>query len=285
MPPNMNTNTIDLHIHSTFSDGTLSPGELIEKASAMGITALALTDHDTVAGVEIFKKLGRKNNLLRIISGVELSVWHDDLSIHLLGYGFDPKHPSLQAGLDTIQRAREVRNRGILEKLDSLGISISYDELDYLAQGQIGRPHFAKVLLEKGFVNCLDEAFGRYLGKKGKAYVARKKFPASQAIEIIKEAGGVTVLAHPGTLDPQYYSLPGLMSSLKKVGLDGLEVYHPSHSAYMANKLLSLGRKESLLLTCGTDYHAKPEWEELLARISIPESLNNELVNWLKTVD
>ncbi len=275
-------NLIDLHIHSTFSDGSLSPAELLKKAHGLGLKAIAITDHDTLAGIDIFKKNARHNSI-KIITGVELSASHEKHSIHILGYGFNPLHPSLLDGLKNIQQARVERNLGIIEKLSKLGIAVSLDDLAKLAKEQIGRPHFAQILFKNGVIKNQEEAFRHFLGKTGKAFVARKKFPAQEAIKMIKSAGGRAFLAHPGTLDANFNFLPGLIVSLKKIGLDGLEAFHPSHTSYMANKLLSFGRKENLLLSCGTDFHASPSWEALLARVPVPASLQLELLNWIDT--
>ena len=259
--------TIDLHIHSTYSDGTLSPVDLVERARTLGLQAIAITDHDTVAGVPEAIASGIRTGI-KVIAGIEISAWHRNRSLHILGYGLHHDHPILLAGLKDIQRARKARNMAILDKLNRHGIKIDHNELADLAHDQIGRPHIAQLLIRKGIVRGQDEAFARFLRKGAKAYVARKKFEAILAIKMIREAGGIAVLAHPGSLDPSLRSLPAILQSLQPAGLAGIEVYYPSHSASTITNLRNMAKQRGLLQSGGTDFHGAPAWEELLTRLT-----------------
>jgi predicted metal-dependent phosphoesterase TrpH len=168
----------------------------------------------------------------------------------------------------------------MLEKLQSLGLPIEHAELAGLAHGQMGRPHFARVLQQKRIVRSFDEAFVRFLGKGAKAYVARQHFPTAQAIRLIMEAGGVAILAHPAGLDPSLNALPSILTALQAEGLAGLEAFYPSHSPRVCTRLVDLAQRQGLLVSGGSDFHDLPPWEELLARMKIPFSDPEKFVDW-----
>lgn len=247
--------TIDLHVHSTFSDGSMSPADLVRYAQEKGLKALSITDHDTVDGIAEATMAG---NLLgvEIVPGLELSMRHGDSSIHLLGYLFNPAEDALLKALSHLQAGRLERNQTILVKLLHLGIEISMPDLERISgHGQCGRPHIAQLLIQKGVVHNMDTAFERYLGKGASAYVPRRVLPADEAIAMIKNAGGLAVLAHPQQLEKSGKDVNAVLSQLRAVGLDGIEVHYPTHSRQFKKKLVSLAKRHDLLVTGGSDYH------------------------------
>lgn len=247
--------SIDLHIHSTYSDGTLRPEQLVKMAKAKGLTAIAITDHDTVEGIEEGLAAGELHGL-EVIPGLELGTVHRTTHIHLLGYFFDPGNADLARTLTTIQESRRQRNTRILEKLQRLGVSIDAAEVAQKSPtGQTGRPHIAQVLKEKGLVRTIDEAFTRYLKKGAPAYAARYMIEVVDAIGLIRDAGGLPVLAHPVTIDASLKSLPALVEELVAVGLAGIECYYPVHSARNRKTLNALAATYNLVVTGGSDYH------------------------------
>lgn len=245
---------IDLHIHSNYSDGALSPEALVSLARQRGIAAIAITDHDTMAGIPEAYDVGRKQNV-ELIPGVEISALHNGTSMHILGYGLDHEEEGLQRGLGVLQDARRTRNQGIITKLNTLGIHISLGELSRPNGGQIGRPHIARLLVKKRVVKTVNQAFALYLRNKGSAFVDSYKFPAEEAIGMIRSAGGLAFLAHPASLDPSLALLPALFRDLKEMGLSGFELYYPKHSATTWRTLKKMGDEAGLLFCGGSDFH------------------------------
>lgn len=247
---------VDLHIHSSFSDGLLSPTEIIDKTRALGIKAVAITDHDTTRGLTDI--LARQNGGgPEIITGVELSAHHQLGSVHILGYGFDPLNSLLQEKLKTIQVARKTRNKAILNKLLAFGFPLSLEETRGLAKGQIGRPHIAQLMVQKGIVANEQEAFTHYLKKDAKAYVERELLPAEDAIAIIVQAGGIASLAHPATVDPTCSFLYKLIEDLYQKGLGAIEAYHPSHNNKHVAFFTKICSDLGLFATGGSDFHGR----------------------------
>ena len=251
---------IDLHTHSTCSDGSLTPGRLVEKAAACGLAAVAVTDHDSTAGVAEALARGEETGV-EVVSGVEFSLFHGDTAIHLLGYGFDPGHPAIAAMVEKVQKIRDNRNDGIIERFTALGIEIDREELDRSAAGQLGRPHFAAYLVEKGVVGSVQEAFNRYLKRGGPAYVPRERFSAGEGMAAIHAAGGVAVMAHPGVICRGPEEMEAMIRSLAEEGLDGIEVIYPAHDTHTTSLLGGLAEKLGLLTTGGSDFHgaSKPD--------------------------
>lgn len=268
--------TIDLHTHSSFSDGTCTPTELISLAKTGQLKALALTDHDTMAGIHEALAAGVRFGV-EVIPGIELSVVHGEYSIHLLGYWPDPEHPQLKKALDRIQGARDERNRKIMDNLTGLGISVSMAELQAVAgQGETGRPHIARLLVNKGVVRTIDEAFVRYLRRGCPAYVSRFAFDACEAVSLVKKAGGLAVLAHPLSIERDPELLCPLLDRLVAAGLNGLEAYYPTHSKKLTRHLSVLADRYGLLLTGGSDYHGDVRPNTGLAggkKLFVPEQL------------
>ena len=254
---------IDLHIHSSASDGTLSPGEILETACAQNLEAIAITDHDTVEGAKQALQVGIPETL-QFLTGVEMSAAPPPTlslsgSFHILGYGIDLDDVALNQVLQVLQKARENRNPAIIERLNQLGFDMTIDQVVVaVGEGQIGRPHIARVMLQRGFVTSIDDAFDRYLGHGRPAYVDKPRISCQQAVDIIRGAGGIAVLAHPFLLN---LNDPGVMENLlvelKKMGFEGIEVYYPEHPPQATSLYEVLARKHDLLMTGGTDFHGK----------------------------
>jgi len=247
---------VDLHLHTTASDGVMTPSQIVNYAKSKGLLAIAITDHDTIEGLEEGLLEGERIGL-EVIPGIEISAEHSPGSMHLLGFFLDIHDPILKERLGYLQRARAERNPRMAEKLNKLGIDITFDEvLKASGGGQVGRPHFAQVLLEKGYVRSFQEAFERFLKKGASAYVEKMRFSAEESIHFISEANGVAVLAHPNTLQVSGYSeLENLILRLVKKGLKGIEAYYPEHSALEVAQYKTLAERHGLLVTGGTDYH------------------------------
>ena len=249
------SSSIDLHIHSTYSDGVLRPAELVDLAKKQGLSAIAITDHDTAGGTDEAIQRGLEKEI-EVVSGIEISSWHGDTSMHILGYGFSHDDEQFISRLKLLQEGRETRNVRIIENLNKLGIRIELEELlHYSEYGQTGRPHIAHLLVDKGVTKTIDLAFKYYLRRGAPAYSERFRFSAHDAIAMISEAGGIAVLAHPSSLDPSLRSIPALLKGLCKEGLAGVEVYYPSHSPKAVKALLKMSEELELIITGGSDFH------------------------------
>ena len=246
---------IDLHLHSTASDGSLSPRDLIGLAFNKKAAAVALTDHDTIDGLKEALEAGEEFHL-EVIPGVEISAQYESGTMHVLGYYIDASHPGFNHDLKLLQEARKQRNPQIVAKLQAAGLPVSWQEINAQSQGQIGRPHIARVLLQKGLVSSLDEAFHKYLKKGAVAYVDKFRFPPAKAIAMILQAGGIPVLAHPFSLNcPSWKDLFTLIRELKGYGLQGVEVLYPKHTDEQVRNYFSLVKELKLLYTGGSDFH------------------------------
>jgi len=247
---------VDLHIHSTASDGSLSPAEIIETARKVGLRAIAITDHDTVEGsVEALRY--QDSSGVEILPGIEISVSFDSGTMHMLGYLMRLDDVSLGQTLKVVQEARTNRNLEIIKRLQDVGVDISYDEvLKVSGGGQIGRPHIAQVLVHKKAVQTIDEAFNKLLKKGRPTYVERYRLLPVEAIQTILGAGGVPVLAHPFTLNAKTEGdLDRVLADLKQAGLKGVEVYYPGHGPELTALYKRLADRHGLLVTGGTDFH------------------------------
>jgi predicted metal-dependent phosphoesterase TrpH len=252
---------IDLHIHSDASDGSLPVLQIVEDAMKMGLRAISVTDHDTVDGVrEMLHKATASP--LDILPGVEISADYPSGGMHILGYLFDPEAPSLNDTLALLQDARHGRNIRIVDNLQQLGIDITYEEVQATAvRGQVGRPHFAQVLVKKGVSRTVDEAFAKLLRRGKPGYASKYRLSSTEAIRTILDAGGIPVLAHPGSLGiHREEELESLLLELKDVGLKGIEVYYSDYSFKQQTMYEHLAVRNGLVMTGGTDFHgaAKP---------------------------
>ncbi len=272
--------TIDLHIHSTFSDGSKSPSEIVRLSVESGLSTIALTDHDTMDGTAEIMEAAEKAGI-KAIPGLELSVVHRGKPLHILGYYLDAENEKLQSGLARIQRARIKRNNLILEKLDGLGITITTEELELIsAQGQTGRPHIAALLVNKGVVKTIDQAFKLYLKKDACGYVSRREFPADEAVQLVRQAGGIAVLAHPIQFSPSLKELPQLFDSLIPEGLDGVELYYPTQSVSFRKKLIKIASQYDLIFTGGSDYHGENQYRSTVG-IGMSKEQGKEIIHSL----
>jgi hypothetical protein len=261
--------SIDLHIHTTASDGTFTPEQVISHAHQLKLKAIAITDHDTVAG----SKEALRNGIppsLGFLTGVEISstpppFYPASGSFHLLGYSIRLDDPKLNHTLEKLQQARKNRNPAIITRLNELGISITLDEVRKEAgEGQLGRPHIAQLMVKKRVVASIDAAFDQFLGTGKPAYVDKQRVECFKAIEIILAAGGVPVLAHPGLLDfKEENQLEELIGRLKKAGIQGVEVYYSGHTPDQTRLFAELAKRHDLLMTGGSDFHGaiQPEIE------------------------
>ena len=252
---------IDLHIHTTASDGTLTPSEVISQALKLNLKAIAITDHDTLAGSKAASRAGIPPSL-KFLTGVEISAAPPSFyaasgSFHLLGYSIRLDDPALNRALEKLQQARKNRNPAIISRLNDLGIRITLDEVRRQSgKGQLGRPHIGQVLVKKGVVESMDEAFARFLGTGGAAYVDKYRIECHQAIELILQAGGIPVLAHPGLLSCKTKDqFSELIAGLRDMGIQGVEVYYSEHSREQTRLFTELAQRHNLLMTGGTDFH------------------------------
>jgi predicted metal-dependent phosphoesterase TrpH len=263
---------VDLHTHSTASDGTLAPEGVIEAAERCGLTALALTDHDTIDGVPAARVAGERLGI-RVIAGVELSAFQEDNEIHLLA--LHVTHiGALETRLSELRTGRYTRAKKIVEKLNTLGIPLTLDEVLLQSNGgAVGRPHVARALIARGVVQDFREAFTRYLGTAGSAFVARERLSIEDAISVAHEAGALAIWAHPGDGGRRERLEP-----LVAAGLDGLEVKHPSHSAEDVKRLQALADFFGLVPSGGSDWHGAPDGPRRLGIMNVP-------VDWLERQD
>ena len=278
---------VDLHVHTSVSDGTYSPRAAVELAKQGGLRAIAITDHDTVQGnkeaLDAGKELG-----LEVIPGVEISVEWEKRAVHILGYFIDWQNDVLASELQNLVRFREERNPKIIEKLNALGVAISYTEVKEVAgEGTIGRPHFAQVLVEKGYVRDGDEAFTKYLQRGAPAYVEKKRLTPREGVTLIRNAGGIAVLAHPFTIEGiDGRRLEHVITHFKQEGIEGVEVFYSMHTQEQTRQLEALAKKHGLLITGGTDFHGAQKPKLRLGKgfgnLHVPYHWLEEMKNYLR---
>jgi predicted metal-dependent phosphoesterase TrpH len=268
---------IDLHSHTNESDGTCSPAELLSEAERAGVRALAITDHDTFAGYDLARGLLGEN--VELICGIEISAKLGSQTVHLLGYFLNSEAPpSFREWVLELKASRQDRNRRLALRLQDLGLDISLEEAEKRGRGMTGRPHFAQVLKEKGYVASVQQAFDEYLGESAQGYVDRDEPQIFDAIARIRDGDGIASLAHPVRIKG---NLETILPELCRCGLNAMEVYHSDHSVALTNAFLNLSRIHGLLVTGGSDYHgaAKPgiELGKGYGNLSIPPDLLERL--------
>jgi len=243
---------IDLHLHSTVSDGKFSPADIVRKSAERGLTVIALADHDSVDGIAPALAAARAFPWLTVIPCVEISTDVPKGEVHILGYFIDYTDRKLQATLEKMRHSRRERADGMVTKLGKLGIHIEWQRVQEIAgSGSIGRPHIAQAMLEKGYINSIKEAFTKYISRNGPAYVEREKMTPEEAVKLILRADGLPVLAHPLTInDPEK-----MVIELKAAGLVGIEAYYNNYTAGEISQLVSLADRHGLITTGGSDYH------------------------------
>ncbi len=254
---------IDLHLHTTHSDGSLSPTEVLQLAHKAHVTALAITDHDIVTGIPEAMAAGAELGV-EIIPGVEISSSLGSNELHILGYCINWQDSELNQRLAALRESRHRRNPQIIERLRSLGLDVTYEEVRTLARtDSVGRPHIARLLMDKKYVSSAKDAFDRYLAEGRPAYVARELPQPADAIAWIKAAGGVAVLAHPTWAKVAGEGLNALLTTLKNEGLGGIEVHYSTHTKKQTTEYLDLAKRLNMLVTGGSDFHGvtKPDIE------------------------
>ncbi|MDQ0339732.1 putative metal-dependent phosphoesterase TrpH [Caldalkalibacillus uzonensis] len=245
---------IDLHTHTTASDGTNTPTENVRLAKKKGLQAIAITDHDTVSGLEEGLEAGRQLGV-EVIPGIEISTLRHGQDVHVLGYYIEYQQQGLQQELKKLRNVRAKRNELMVARLNELGIDITMEEVkakQTQPEGNVGRPHMAEVLMDKGIVHSMEEAFEQYLGREGKAYVNPPRISPEDAVRLILRYGGIPVLAHPGLYDDD-----PLIEELAAIGLKGIEVFHPDHTDSEVDKYSRMAKELHLIATGGSDYHGE----------------------------
>jgi len=273
---------IDLHVHTTASDGTLTPSQAVHLAKKRQLKAIAITDHDTVDGVKEALEQGKRLSI-EVIPGVEISANAKTGSLHLLGYFVETERGILKEKLERLKQARSERNPRIADRLNDLGVHITYEEVVRASGGgQVGRPHFAQVLVNRGYVRSISEAFDRYLAQGAPAYVGKFRFEVKEAMDIVLEAGGVPVLAHPFTMNCAPDELETRVTELVQDGLKGIEVFYPDHTGEQTVQYQRLADKLGLVKTGGSDFHGalieKAELGIIGKGISLPYATVKELL-------
>ncbi|MDA1312107.1 MAG: PHP domain-containing protein [Acidobacteria bacterium] len=269
---------VDLHAHTDRSDGALSPRQLVDLAVHNGLSALAITDHDTLDGYEAAAAHAKQVGL-DLVCGVELSACFLGRSIHVLGYflGAAPG-ATFRGHLDCIQQSRRERNRRLAAKLQSLGLEVTAEEAEALGHGQTGRPHFARVLVQKGYVPSVREAFNTYLDERAPGFVARRDASAENVLRWIAEAGGLSSWAHPGRfLRDSGYGSVASVKELAAKGLKAVEVFHADHDAGERQSLRAAADKAGLAVTGGSDFHNPDTARVPLGGLKLPDSLLEHL--------
>ncbi len=256
----------DLHLHSTYSDGTMSPEELVSYAHAIGLSAVSITDHDTVNGqaeaIEAGARLG-----IDVVTGIEFSIEEDGSSVHVLGYCVDHRNAELRASLEDLAASRVARAHAIVRKLEERGIPIPFD--DVIAEagpGSIGRPHIARVLKRRGHVSSVSDAFARFIADGAPCHVPKKVLSRGEVVRLVAGAGGVAVWAHPGW----NVRRTDLVDRLVASGVRGVEAWHPNHTERMQREILELARSRGLVCTGGSDFHFVELMEADIGEITAP---------------
>ena len=251
---------VDLHIHTTASDGRFSPEEIIRKSAGFGMSTVAITDHDTIAGITPALEVARDFPQLTVIPGVEISTDTPGGEVHILGYFIDYRDSELKAALERFRNFRLTRAQGMIAKLGNLGVDINWQRVKEIAgDGSVGRPHIALAMLEKGYIKSFGEAFTKYIGYGGTAYVERYKMTPEEAVKLVLQAKGLPVLAHPFSVEDS----EAMIIRLKSVGLVGSEAYYKDYTARKIRNLVSLAEKYNLIATGGSDYHGLDDDSEV----------------------
>jgi len=267
---------VDLHIHSTASDGRFSPAEIVHQSVEGGLTTIAISDHDTVDGIVPALEAAEAFPGLKVIPAVEINTDVPSGEAHVLGYFIDYTGHELRSALESLRDSRRERAQKMIAKLRNLGIYIDWPQVQEIAgSGAIGRPHIAQAMLARGYINALREAFTRYISRGGPAYVEREKITPVEAVELILRADGLPVLAHPLTID----NSETMIVQLKAAGLVGLEAYYGSYTVGEINRLVGLADKYNLITTGGSDYHGlDASTETMIGAVDVPVESTERLI-------
>ena len=269
----MKNNYIDLHLHTTASDGNFTPEEVVAKAEKLGFNAIAITDHDTVDGIKPALEEGARLDI-EVVPGIEINTDYANTEVHVLGYYIDYENKVLLNKLEELKEGRYFRAKKIVKKLNDLGLEIDFDEVLDLADGAaVGRSHIAQIILEKGYVKQWSQVFDQYIGRKAPAYVERERLDVKGAIKLIKQANGTPVIAHPGLINND-----DLLEKFISWGAEGIEVYHTEHNKKEEEKYLEFANRNNLLITGGSDCHGPRRKEGvLLGEVKVSEAKLEEL--------
>ncbi len=266
----------DLHLHTTASDGRLSPAEIVRIAGMKGLDVIAITDHDTTDGVLPALKAAEAYPSLMVIPGIEISTDVPDGEVHILGYFIDCQDQELQEVLLRLKNSRLERAQAMVSKLSELGIHIDWGRVQEFVQGDsVGRPHIAEAMLEKGYITSIREAFTKYIGYDGPAYVKRERIIPAEAVALVARVGGVPVLAHPRDID----DLDGFIDGLKGAGLMGLEVYYGGYLPREVERLEDVARRHGLIPSGGSDYHGLSDDETPIGGVLVPQDSIERLIS------
>ena len=256
---------IDLHLHTTKSDGVLTPSQLLDAVRTLKLSAFAIADHDTIDGYLEANDITKPHDP-ELVAGLELSVATGDGDMHLLAYLFDPEHEEMIETLESFRGARNQRGHEMVQRLGRQGLKLPFEAVLEAASGSaIGRPHIAEALVKQGLAGSIEEAFRKYIGNRCAAYIPKSMIRPPEAIALVHRAGGVAVLAHPFIND-----MHRLVPSLVKIGLDGLEIHHYAHTHQQVDELKRLAEKHHLLLSGGSDYHGRQEHEGEIGADPVP---------------
>jgi len=267
---------VDLHIHTTASDGRLTPEEVVRIAAKQGLSVIAITDHDSIAGLEPALLAAESFPSLRVIPGLEINTDIPNGEVHILGYFIDYKNKELEQALERLRNSREARARQMLTKLEELGIDIAWQRvLELAGGGSVGRPHIAQAMFERGYIPSFQEAFIKYIGRQGPAYAERERLSPQGAAKLVVKAGGLPVLAHPADID----DLEELLVELKEGGLVGLEAYYNGYHRRMIERLVHLAAKHGLITSGGSDFHGLGGVDETpLGGVAVPVGCAERLI-------
>ncbi|MDP6041869.1 MAG: PHP domain-containing protein [Candidatus Latescibacteria bacterium] len=268
---------IDLHMHSTRSDGSFSPSQVVHRAAELGLSAISLTDHDSVNGVAEAQSVGAEVGV-EVIAGTELSAQEENMDVHILGYFVDPENSDLLSCLQKFQDARRERAEKMVAKLNRMGVGVHMAQvLAKAGGGAVGRPHVADVLVEEGFVFSNDQAFHKYLGYGKPAYQPKFMLRPSEAVDVIHAAGGLACLAHP-----KLYGKDAMLPGLIEQGLDGIEVLHIKHDNSAVRRYSDLTDQHGLLKTGGSDCHGDGRGEAVMGKVAVPMAFLDAMKKRLK---
>jgi len=271
------TSKVDLHIHTTASDGRFSPEDIVHKSVELGLTIIAICDHDSVDGIAPALEAARAFPQLKVIPSVEVSTHAPGSEVHVLGYFIDYGDPELKATLVGLRNSRRERAKAMIAKLKGLDVYIDWQRVQEIAgTGSIGRPHIAQAMLEKGYVTSLKEAFTKYIGRDGAAYVERHKITPVEAVALVLKVSGLPVLAHPLTINnPEM-----MIAELKAAGLVGIEVYYNGYTDDERNSLARLAERYNLITTGGSDYHGLDDSAEtMIGGADVPAESAEQLIS------
>jgi len=269
---------IDLHVHSTYSDGTFDPKEVVDSAIELGLTTIAITDHDNVLGYCSAKKYIEENGkTLNVIPGIEVNTFYKKQEVHILGYFMDFENSDFQQMIEKQQKARRAQAKEIAKKLQKIGINVLYEDIKKctIENSSIGRPHIAKAISQKGGTSSVAEAYSKYINDSSPVYVQRKTVSPHEAVEIIYDAGGIPVIAHPCDVD----NAQELIEELMSYGLRGIEAYHRKHTPAIIEYFCSLAEKYDLIVTGGSDFHSPSLYsgQVIMGKNFVPPKILEEL--------